>query len=150
MLLRLQQICWTFGPYIKFNKGKSAKITKNVFVFFFGHSFLYEYSGNLIPFAYYWNLAILSIDSIFEHILCHFDIVLYWPFYYFGHNGITFTYFCKKLWPKHKECHLLATFNWFFCYLYQMSSKFVVALTFIWEQYKIMPFLFTGHMYLKI
>jgi hypothetical protein len=45
----------------------------------FGHNFLEDYGINLIPFVYFWNWAILLLDSTFDHIIGHFDNVFLWP-----------------------------------------------------------------------
>jgi hypothetical protein len=58
------QIHKKIGPTIKFYKGKSAKNGRKKWHFCgFGHNFLQDYRINLIPFVYFWNLAILLIDT---------------------------------------------------------------------------------------
>ena len=62
-------------------QGKSAEIANKWCFSGFDHNVLQDYHINSIPFAYFWNGAILLVYGIFDHIKGHLDIVFLWPLY---------------------------------------------------------------------
>ena len=64
MARRIQLFLTAFGVYFAiFIKENQSKMTKKWCLWGFGHNFLKDYGINLIPFVYFWNLAILLIDT---------------------------------------------------------------------------------------